>query len=248
MRETDVESAVPRDDRKVYTSGRKGKMPIVLARIPLFAEFSNSEAERLASLIQTRRYPKGSIICHQGDPGTTLYLVETGEVKLTVMSESGREVTLALLGPGAFFGELSLLDGGPRSANAVARVACQLGILDREHLLQFLARHPGATASLLSVMARRLRRTTDQVHDTVFLDIPARLAKALLQYTGARDQNQDGEFTAPKLNQEELARLVGGTRESVNKSLRDFSRQGLIRCQRGKVTVLKPEELRKRIY
>lgn len=217
----------------------------VLAQVPLFAGFSRNELDELASFVRPRHYPKGSIIFHQGDPGAILYLIEIGEVKLTVTADSGKKVTLALLGPGAFFGELSLLDGGVRSANAVARVDCQLGVLDREHLLRFLAEHPPAIASLLSVVTRRLRRTTDQVQDAFFLDIPARLAKVLLQFTETRSQSPDGLLNAPKLTQEDLAELVGGTRESVNKCLGSYARQGLVRCHRGMVTVLKPEELRK---
>ncbi|HKV45934.1 MAG TPA: Crp/Fnr family transcriptional regulator [bacterium] len=223
-------------------------MPSVLAQVPLFAGFSRSELDALATFIRIRRYPKGSIVFHQGDPGTTLYLIEKGEVKLTVMSGRGKEATLALLGHGAFFGELSLLDGEPRSATAVARVDCTLGALDRDHLLRFLAEHPRATASLLSVLARRLRRTTDQVHDAVFLDIPARLAKVLLQFAEAQTEGPDGLLSPPKLTQEELAELVGGTRESINKCLGVFARQGWVRRHRGMVTVLKPEELRKQIY
>jgi len=220
----------------------------VLAQVPLFAEFSGSELTALASFIRSRRYPKGSIIFHEGDPGTTLYLIETGEVKLTIISDSGKEAIVALLGPSAFFGELSLLDGEPRSANAVARVDCKLGALEREHLLRFLAEHPRATASLLSVLARRLRRTTDQVHDAIFLDLPARLAKVLIQFMEAKSQGPDGRLSAPKLTQEELAELVGGTRESINRCLAIYAGQGWVRRHRGMVTVLKPEELRKQIY
>jgi CRP/FNR family transcriptional regulator, cyclic AMP receptor protein len=223
-------------------------MPSALGQVPLFAGFSRNELDELASFVRPRHYPKGSIIFHQGDPGTILYLIEMGEVKLTVTADSGKKVTLALLGPGAFFGELSLLDGGPRSANAVARVDCHLGVLDREHLLRFLAEHPPATTSLLSVVTRRLRRTTDQVQDAFFLDIPARLAKVLLQFTETRSQSPDGLLNAPKLTQEELAELVGGTRESINKCLGIYARQGFVRCHRGMVTVLKPEELRKYIF
>ena len=222
-------------------------MASVLEYVPLFAGFSRNELDDLASFVRPRRYPKGSIIFHQGDPGTTLYLIETGEVKLMVTADSGKKVTLALLGPGTFFGELSLLDGGPRSANAVARVDCKLGVLDREHLIRFLAEHPPATASLLSVVTRRLRRTTDQVQDAFFLDIPARLAKVLLQVTETKSHSPDGLLSAPKLTQDELAEMVGGTRESINKCLRIYARQGLVRRHRGMVTVLKPEELRKHI-
>src|ERR1700730_6495667 len=97
-------------------------LPSVLEQVPLFAEFSRTDLDDLASFVRTRHYPKGSIIFHQGDPGTSLYLIETGEVTLTLTGDSGKRLTLALLGPGAFFGEMSLLDGGPRSADAAARV------------------------------------------------------------------------------------------------------------------------------
>ena len=227
--------------------GREIVAPSVLVKVPLFAEFSRTDLDDLASFVRLRRYPKGSIIFHQGDLGTSLYLIESGEVKLTVTGDSGRRVTLALLGPGAFFGEMSLLDGGPRSTDAAARVECKLGVLSRDQLIPFLAAHPPATASLLSILTRRLRRTTDQVHDAFLLDISARLAKTLLQLAETNSQSPDGFLRAPKLTQDELAEMVGGTRESVNKCLKQYARQGIVRCHRGMVVVLKPEELGKHV-
>ena len=219
----------------------------VLGQVPLFAEFSRTDLDDLAFFVRPRRYPKGSIIFHHGDPGTSLYLIETGEVKLTISGDRGKSVTLALLGPGTFFGEMSLLDGGPRSADATARVDCGLGVLDRDQFIPFLAAHPPATARLLSILSRRLRRTTDQVHDACFLTIPARVAKVLLQYTDTQRPSPDGVLSVPRLTQEELAEMVGGTRESVNKCLKEYARQGIVHCHRGMVAVLKPEELARHI-
>ena len=220
----------------------------LLGRVPFFADFSRTDLDALAAFVRSRCYPKGSIIFHRGDPGMILYLIETGEVKLTISGDRGKSVTLALLGPGTFFGEMSLLDGEPRSADATARVDCRLGVLGRDQFLPFLAAHPPATASLLAILTRRLRRTTDQVHDAFFLNIPARLAKVLLQFSETQSQSPDGVLSVPKLTQEELAEMVGGTRESVNKCLKEYARQGIVCCHRGMVAVLKPGELEKHIF
>lgn len=219
-----------------------------LACVPLFAGFSTEEIGALIAFVRSRRYPRGSIIFHKGDPGTTLYIVEAGEVKLTLSSAAGDEIILALVGPGGFFGELALLDGEPRSANAVARVACELLALERNQLLHFLERHPRAAASLLAALSRRLRRTTELVHEAAFLDVSARLASLLLQLTEARSQpGPDGVVRSPQLTQEELAELIGATRVSVNKWLGVYEREGLVRRHKGFVTVLRPEELRRRL-
>lgn len=222
-------------------------VPSDLARVPLFAGFSKEEIDTLAGFLRLRRHPKGSIVFHKGDPGTTLYIVQSGEVKLTLSSAGGNEIILALVGSGGFFGELALLDGEARSANAVARIACELLALEREHLLRFLEQRPRAAASLLAALSRRLRRTTELVHEAAFLDVPARLASVLLQLTEARSQpGPDGIVRSPRLTQGELAELIGATRVSINKWLGIYEREGLIRCHKGLVTVLRPEELRRR--
>ncbi len=220
----------------------------ILVQVPLFAGLTEEHLEALAATLRSRRYPKGSVVFHQGDPGTTLYIIEDGEVKLTILSSEGKEIVLALLGPGGFFGELSLLDSEQRSATAVAKTTCQLLALERDHLLRFLEDHPRASASLLVALSRRLRRTTEQLQDAAFLDGPTRLAKVLLQLNEVRSRlGPDGIVRAPRLTQDELAELVGGTRESINRWLRNYSQQGLVRRQRGFVTVLQPEGLRKQL-
>ncbi len=220
----------------------------ILAQVPLFAGLSREQLEALARSLRSRQYPRGSIVFHQGDPGTTLYIIEDGEVKLTVLSSEGKEIVLALLGVGGFFGELTLIDGEPRSATAVAKTACQLLALERDHLLRFLEDHPRAGMGLMAALSRRLRRTTEQVQDAAFLDGPTRLAKALLELTEARGRpGPDGVVRAPRLTQDDLAEIVGGTRESINRWLRIFAQQGLVRRQRGFVTILQPEGLRKHL-
>jgi len=220
----------------------------LLAEMPLFAGLSAEQLDALAAFLRPRAYRKGAVVFSEGDAGTSLYLIEKGEVKLTILSPDGKEVIVALLGPGGFFGELALLDGGSRSATAVARSDARLLALEREHLLQFLERHPQAAASLLAALSRRLRRTTDMVHDAAFLDGPTRLAKTLLHLAEARRRpGPDGVLHSPRLTQEDLAEIVGGTRESINRWLRVLAREGLVRRRRGLVEMLDPEGLRRRL-
>ncbi len=220
----------------------------ILAQTPLFAGLSTAESDALAQLFRPRTYRKGAVVFSEGDPGATLYLIHSGEVKLTIMSPEGREIILALLGPGGFFGELALLDGGERSATATARAPSKFFALEREHFLTFLRRHPDTAAALLAALSRRLRRTTDLLHDAVFLDGPTRLTKVLLTLAEAGERRgPDGTLGPPQLTQEELAEVVGGTRESVNRWLRLLADEGLVQCRRGVVAVLKPGELRRRL-
>jgi len=223
---------------------------MILAETPLFGGLSSAECDALAAFFRSHLYRKGAVIFSEGDPGTTLYLIQDGEVKLTILSPDGKEVILALLGSGGFFGELALLDGGMRSATAVARSPSKLLVLERVDLLRFLGSHPNAVAPLLAALSRRLRRTTDLTHDAVFLDGPTRLTKVLLRLAQVGDRERldpDGVVSAPRLTQEELAELVGGTRESINRWLRILAREGFVRRRRGVVEVLDPERLRKRL-
>ncbi len=220
----------------------------VLQHVALFAGLHAQELDDLAALLRRRQFRKDEVIFREGEPGTALYIIEIGEVKLTLTTEGGREMILTLLGPRAFFGELALLDGDPRSANAVVREDSQLLILQREHFLSFLESRPRVVAPLLAALSRRLRRTTDLVHDAILLDIPARLAGALLRLTESKaERGPDGVVRAPQLTQEELAEMVGATRESINKWLGVYEQQGLLRRHKRGVVVLQPDELRRRL-
>ncbi len=218
-------------------------------RIPLFSELSDEELQRLRSSMRRRRFARGQFIFLQGEPGTSLYIVEEGRVKISLSSPEGREVVLGLLGPGDFFGELSLLDGEPHSADAVAREPCQLLLLERAEFTRFLQERPRVAISLLASVTRRLRRNAQLAYDVAFLDVPARLARALLELAEQEDQpDKEGLRVSARLTQSELAAIVGATRESVNKWLGFYERQGFIRLGRDRITLLRPSDLRKRIY
>ncbi len=220
-----------------------------LGRIPFLAELTPGEVEDLGTNLRRRRYRKGETIFVLGDPGTTLYLIESGHVRIAVTSSQGKELILALRGPGDFFGEQALLDGEPRSADAVAQEPTELLLLQRPDFTKFLEARPKLAVRLLSALSRRLRHATQKVQDAAFLDVPGRLARVLLDLAESEGEpTADGLAIRSRLSQTELAGLVGATRESVNKWLGFYERQGLIRRNRDGWTVVKPEQLRKRIY
>lgn len=219
--------------------------PAILSQVTLFSALTEDERQGLTACLRRRQYAKGQIIFVQGDPGTSLYLIQSGRVKIVLTSDEGKERVLAILGPHDFFGELALLDGEPRSADAIAQEACQLMLLQRADFLRYLETRPQVATMLLAVLSRRLRRTNQVVQEAAFLDVPARLARLLLELAGdQRQPTAEGVVIAARLTQTELAGMIGATRESVNKWLGYYERHGLIHYQRGQITVLRPQGLR----
>ncbi len=220
-----------------------------LASISLFGDLSTEELDELSSHLRRQRYAKGDPIFFCGDPGSSLYIVESGRVKIGLTADDGREAILSLMGPGSFFGELALLDGEPRSADASALEACQLLVLQRDDFARFLEARPQVTTRLLAVVSRRLRANAQTMQDAAFLDVAARLARTLLNLADGHGQTEEGGVRIlPKLTQTELAGMIGASRESVNKWLAFYERQKLIRLNRGQIMVLEPVGLQKRIY
>lgn len=221
----------------------------LLAQVPLFAHLSPEELSALAALLHRRRFGKGEVIFHEGDVGTALYIIEEGEVRIVLRSPEGKEVVLVLLGRGDIFGELALLDGEPRSADAVAKEPSQLMVLRREDFLNFLDAKPKVAGVLLAALSRRLRRNAQILHDAAFLDVHARLARVLLDLGQTHGQpGPEGIVISPRLTQTELANLVGVTRESVNKWLRFYERRGIVRRRGGRLVIVEPQRLRQDIY
>lgn len=220
-----------------------------LSRHELFSELSDADLEQIATRLLVRQYAKGQIVFAQGDPGASLYLIESGRVSVTLSTPDGREVLIASLGPGDLLGELALLDGEPRSADAVVQEEAQLYALQRDDFAAFVESRPAVALKLLSALSRKLRRTTQQLEDLALLDVPARLARCLLEMAETRGEAVPrSKSRIVSVTQAELASAIGATRESANKWLGYFERQGLLALERGRVTVVDPDALAKRVY
>lgn len=216
-----------------------------LSRLPIFAALRANDQLNLASKAYRKSFRQGDIIFSKGDPGLTLYIIVSGMVKIALPSEDGGEALLAILVPGEFFGELSLFDGQPRSASAVAMAPTETVVLHREEFLSFIKEHPSVVLPILSVLSTRLRGADDVISDCVFLDIPARVAKKLVELSETFGHDvEDGVEIDLRLRQQELASMVGTTRESVNRALSLLESSGAIRLDRQKITVLKLKLLR----
>jgi CRP/FNR family transcriptional regulator len=216
----------------------------VLARTPLFGALGQEAAAALNAVARPRRFPRGALIFSEGDNGDSLYVVVDGKVKVFRTATDGRENMLAVLGPGEMFGELSLFDPGPRTATVAAITDCVLTSVAHDALRPWLTGRPELSEQLLQALARRLRRTNEAMADLVFSDVPGRVAKALLDLAdrfGAADA--EGIRVTHDLTQEELAQLVGASRETVNKALSEFASRGWLRLDGRAVVLLDQERL-----
>jgi CRP-like cAMP-binding protein len=196
------------------------------------------------SLVKLR---KGQSLFKEGDDGDHLFIVSNGKVKLGTKSPDGRENLLMILGPGDMFGDLSLFDSGPRTATATAVTDTKLLSLGQDKVIPWVKEHPEVSLHLLARLASRLRRTNEVVGDLVFSDVPGRVAKALIDL-GVKfgDKREEGLFVNHDLTQEELAQLVGASRETVNKALADFAQRGWLRLEARSVMILDYERMLKR--
>jgi CRP-like cAMP-binding protein len=210
----------------------------VLRGTSLLDSVPDAELAVLAQTSRVRGFRRGQVVCGAGDPGDTLIVVISGRVKVAVRSADGEELTLAMVGPGATLGEVSIADGGPRSADVETLEDSQLLFIPGERIRDLCARTPSAAQALAVSVAATLRRLTEATGDLVFLDLPRRVAKVLVS------QRRDvGGVIRPPLTQEQFARLAAGTRQSVNAALRGFERRGWIAMDGRAVTVLQPEML-----
>jgi CRP-like cAMP-binding protein len=218
-----------------------------LGRSPLFAALEPAAQQELRAQMAEVHLPRGQSLFDEGDPGDRLYVVTEGKVKLGRTAGDGRENLLAVMGPGEMFGELSLFDPGPRTATATAVTDTTLIGLGNADLQPWLAQHPEVANKLLAALARRLRRTNEAMADLVFSDVPGRVAKALLDLARRFGvPTDDGVRVTHDLTQEELAQLVGASRETVNKALADFAGRGFLRLEGRAVVILDLERLTRR--
>jgi CRP/FNR family transcriptional regulator, cyclic AMP receptor protein len=219
----------------------------VIRKAPLFSGLDSSAADSLRTSMNLVKLRKGQSLFKEGDDGDHLYVVSSGKVKLGTKSVDGRENLLMILGPGDMFGELSLFDSGPRTATATAVTDSKLLALGQDKVIPWVREHPEVSLQLLARLASRLRRTNEVVGDLVFSDVPGRVAKALIDL-GVKfgDKRTEGLFVNHDLTQEELAQLVGASRETVNKALADFAQRGWLRLEARSVMILDYERLLKR--
>ncbi len=210
----------------------------------MLRHLSPGELERLAQLVSTRHYEAGEKVFLKGDPGTAMMAVLSGRVRICSYSAEGREVVLNVMSPGEVFGEIALIDGGERTADAFSMEPTELLILSRRDFLPFLTSNPEVCIRLLEVMCRRLRWTTQQLEDLQFLDLRSRLAKRLLylhdhhsEVVGADKQRR------VRISQHLLANMIGTSREAVNKQLSEWRDQDLIKVGRGSIGILDRDRL-----
>jgi CRP/FNR family transcriptional regulator, cyclic AMP receptor protein len=219
----------------------------VLRQAPLFSALDDEAATALRGSMSESKLRRGDVLFHEGDSGDRAYVVVDGKIKLGRTSSDGRENLLAILGPGQMFGELSLFDPGPRSATVTAVTDATFLSLTHDDLLRWLDGRPAVARGLLAQLAGRLRKANDVVADLVFSDVPGRVAKALLDLADRFGRTaDDGVHVHHDLTQEELAQLVGASRETVNKALADFASRGWLRLEARAVVLLDIDRLRKR--
>ena len=219
----------------------------VVRKAPIFSGLDESAASSLRASMSLVKLRKGQSLFKEGDDGDHLFIVSNGKVKLGTKSPDGRENLLMILGPGDMFGDLSLFDSGPRTATATAVTDTKLLSLGQDKVIPWVKEHPEVSLHLLARLASRLRRTNEVVGDLVFSDGPGRVAKALIDL-GVKfgDKREEGLFVNHDLTQEELAQLVGASRETVNKALADFAQRGWLRLEARAVMILDYERMLKR--
>ena len=219
----------------------------VVRKALLFSALDDAEASSLRESMVPVKVSKGNTLFKEGDDGNRLFVVLEGKLKLGTTSNDGRENLLSILGPGEMFGELSLFDPGPRTATATAVTDARLLSLAHDQVIGWVSEHPKVSLQLLGRLAQRLRRSNAVLADLVFSDVPGRVAKAIMDL-GERFgvKKADGLYVNHDLTQEELAQLVGASRETVNKALADFAGRGWVRLEPRAVVVLDIERLSKR--
>ena len=215
-----------------------------LERHFLFAQLKPGELHGILALAVERRYTNGQVIFQKGEEGTSLMLVLQGRVRISVSSEEGKEIILNTIEPGQIFGEIALIDGKPRSADATALGPCTLLMIRRGEFIPFLKQNPEVAVQLLTVLCKKLRDTSEIAEIVGLHSIPARLARLLLRLAESEGTStQEGIHVPVKLSQRDMGNLIGATRESVNKQLRAWQEEGHIGMEQGSITLLDEEAI-----
>jgi CRP/FNR family cyclic AMP-dependent transcriptional regulator len=233
-------------DQPAGTAADDRSLPF--ARVSLFANLDAESLRELAEVTRRRSFRPGEVIFHRDDPGQVLYVIREGKIRIYITSQDGQEVTLSVMGPNDYFGELALLDGHPRSASAIAIEPVELYALQRSDFLNAVLHHPRIAIQVMHVLSLRLRQTDAMIEDLLFLDVHGRVAKKLLELAELHGvKTPEGIQIDMKLTQTDLAALVGASRESVNKVVGYFIDKRFISTEKRKITILRLADLRRRV-
>lgn len=213
-----------------------------LATVPLFSGLDRGELIRFVELTREKSYPKGSVIVFEDDPGDSLFVVREGRVKVVLVAEDGREVILGVLGIGEHFGELALIDDQPRSAHVIAMEDAVLLVLRREDFRRRVEGSPSVAWALLTELSRRLRAADGKIGGLVLLDVPGRIARLLLDF----GEHAPGGIIEKPLTHQTIANMIGASRETVSRTMREFQDSGWVKVERRRISIADAEALRKR--
>ena len=217
----------------------------LLGECMLFRGLRAEERNSLVARAHVRKLPAGENIFMMDDAGDSMMAVLTGSVRISVPSPEGKEIVLAILHAGEVFGEIAVLDGKGRTADARALTECSLAVLDRREVLSFFERHPQSWLRLVEVLCERLRVTDQHIAEVALLELPARLAKAMLRVSAAEPDAKGRAAPQVALSQRELGNIVGASRESVNKCLSDWQRRGIVKIEEIFIRISNPAALEK---
>ncbi len=220
----------------------------LLKRVSLFKDLSGEVLAGLAPHLRRRAFRKGTMIFHKDQVGDALYIVESGRVRIFLPAEGGEELSVDLLGPGDVFGEMALLDGRPRSASVDTLEDTVTYTLSRDEFQRHLVTAPQLASGLIELLSTRLRHLMQYTETLAFLDVHARIARTLLDLAERYGVKANGIEIDFELTQAELARMVGATRERVNRALASFRTQGLVELRGKKIVILDAKRLSQRIY
>ncbi len=218
-------------------------------QVSIFSDLPEEDVRTLTSVAKRRTFRSGEVIFHREDPGQVLYMIKEGKVKICIISPDGQEISLAVLGKGEYFGEFALLDGLPRSSDAVALEKVECYTLQRSDFQNAILKNPKIAILVLEALTKRLRNTDQMIEDLIFLDVYGRVAKKLLELADTHGVKvDDGIRIDVRLTQQELASMVGASRESVNKVLGYFTDKDFISTDKHRITLHRIADLKRRIY
>lgn len=210
-----------------------------LKNIPLFHDLDESQLKTLSERTERKKYNKGKIILFEQDLGSSLFIIVSGKVKISILSDKGKEIILAEIGEGAFFGEMALLDGLPRSANVTALEDTEVLVLKREDFLTHLKNNPEVGIKLLSVLTQRLRHADRQIESLALMDVYGRIARVILQLAEENGKAvEEGILIENRPTQQEMANMAATSRETVSRVLKDLSNHGFIKMTRKNIVIM----------